>query len=188
MGRTLDANASRERASAEPDACEGGEVSTLAQLHARPGFLFRRAGQLVAHIAEQETAKIGLSAPQHVCLIALHRCSALDQISLGKALGMDRATVGEVIRRLEVRTLVERVADGRDARRKIVALTPQGRELVAAAEAAAESVSERILAGLEPEERTQLVRLMLKAVAALNPASVTPVELPAAGGALAASD
>jgi hypothetical protein len=73
---SIDANASRERASAEPDACEGGEVSTLAQLHARPGFLFRRAGQLVAHIAEQETAKIGLSAPQHVCLIALHRCSA----------------------------------------------------------------------------------------------------------------
>nr|QDL89314.1 Nicotinate degradation protein R [Sym plasmid] len=170
--------ASRVRPPDSPVAGAAGEVSALAELHARPGFLFRRAGQLVAQFAEQEAAKIGLTAPQHVCLIALNRCAALDQISLGKALGMDRATVGEVIRRLEARALVERASDGRDARRKIVALTSQGRQLVPAAEAAAESVSEYMLGGLAPDERKQLTYLLSKAVGALNAASVTPVELP----------
>lgn len=154
------------------------EASRLAELHTRAGFLFRRAGQLVANVAEQETAKMGLTAPQHVCLIAISRSSALDQISLGKALGMDRATIGELIRRLEARGLVERASDPRDARRKIVALTPAGRELVPAAEAVSQRVSDYVLAGLEPRERDQLVLLLTKAVGALNAGSVTPIELP----------
>ena len=170
--------ASGVRAQDRPSVGEAKDVSALAELHMRPGFLFRRAGQLVANIAEQETAKIGLTAPQHVCLIALNRWSAMDQISLGKALGMDRATVGEVIRRLEARSLVERNADERDARRKIVTLTLAGRQLVAIAEEAAHNVSEQLLAGLEPDERKHLIRLLSKAVVALNAVSVTPVALP----------
>ncbi len=176
--RTSASPAAGGRVRAEKKGGRASEVSALEELHARPGFLFRRAGQLVSNIAEQETAKIGLTAPQHVCLIALDRCAALDQISLGKALGMDRATVGEVIRRLEMRGLVERASDAQDARRKIVALTSEGRQLVVAAEEAAHNVSELILAGLSVVERKQLIRLLSKAIVALNDVSVTPVELP----------
>jgi DNA-binding MarR family transcriptional regulator len=156
----------------------GQRRSPLADLYTRPGFLFRRANQILMYIAEQETAEIGLTPPQHVCLIVLNRCAALDQISLGKAIGMDRATVGQVIRRLETRGLVRRTTAPGDARRRVVALTAQGRKLVAPADAAAINVSKRMLASLAPDEKKQLVALLSKVVAALDGESPTPIEPP----------
>ena len=85
-------------------------------LHERPGFLVRRANQILMSLAEQETAKIGLTPPQHVHLLALGRWGALDQITLGKALGIDRATVGQVVGRLEARGLLQRKLDPKDGR------------------------------------------------------------------------
>ena len=119
-----------------------------------------------------------LGHEQHVCLSALHRCDTLDQISLGKALGMDRATVGQMLRRLESRGLVRRTISTEDSRCKLVTLTPAGKKLVAPADAAAEQVSERLLAALTPNERKKLVSLLAKAIGALNDESSTPVEPP----------
>jgi DNA-binding MarR family transcriptional regulator len=155
-------------------------ISPLDDMYERPGFLFRRASQVLMHIAEQETARIGLTPPQHVCLIVLDRCKALDQIGLGKAIGMDRATVGQVIRRLENRGLVERSTAPGDARRKVVVLTADGRKLVKDANKAALHVSDRMLEPLAPLERQQLTALLSKMVAALNAQAPTPIEPPKA--------
>ena len=121
--------------------------SPLSDLYSRSGFLVRRANQILMGIAEQECAKIGLTPQQHVCLSALDRCHVLDQISLEKALGMDRATVGQTIRRLEARGLVRRTTSKEDSRRKLVTLTPTGKKLVGPADAAAAQVSGRLLLG-----------------------------------------
>ena len=154
------------------------DQSPLSDLYSRPGFLVRRANQILMGFAEQECAKIGLTPPQHVCLSALHRCDTLDQISLGKALGMDRATVGQMLRRLEARGLVRRTISTEDSRRKIVTLTPAGKKMVAPANAAAEQVSERLLTALTPNERKKLVSLLTKVIGALNDESSTPVDPP----------
>jgi DNA-binding MarR family transcriptional regulator len=152
--------------------------TVLDDLYLRPGFLVRRMAQLLMSIAEQETAKIGLTPPQHVCLIALARTGGLDQISLGKALGMDRATVGQVVRRLESRGLVERTSVPGDARRKVVLLTLAGRELAVTADDAALNVSRRLMEPLAGPERLQLTQLMTRVVESLNPQSVVPIEPP----------
>lgn len=152
--------------------------SPLSDLYSRSGFLVRRANQILMGIAEQECAKIGLTPQQHVCLSALDRCHVLDQISLEKALGMDRATVGQTIRRLEARGLVRRTISTEDSRRKIVTLTPAGKKMVAPANAAAEQVSERLLTALTPNERKKLVSLLTKVIGALNDESSTPVDPP----------
>lgn len=152
--------------------------TVLDDLYLRPGFLVRRMAQLLMSIAEQETAKIGLTPPQHVCLIALHRTGGLDQISLGKALGMDRATVGQVVRRLESRGLVVRTSVPGDARRKVVLLTETGSKLADIADDAALSVSRRLMEPLNATERRQLTALMRRVVDSLNPQSVVPIEPP----------
>lgn len=153
--------------------------SPLSDLYCRPGFLVRRTNQILMGFAEQESAKIGLTAPQHVCLSALHRFDAVDQISLGKALGMDRATVGQMLHRLESRGLVQRTTSAKDNRRKLVTLTSAGKKLVIPSDAVAERVSERLLTALTPTERKKLVSLLTKIVGTLNDESSTPVEPPA---------
>jgi len=155
-----------------------GRTTPLDDLYQRPGFLVRRMAQLLMGIAAQETAKIGLTPPQHVCLIALHRTEGLDQITLGKALGMDRATVGQVVRRLEARGLVRRTSAPDDGRRKIVQLTMAGEKLAAPADQAALNVSRRLMQPLTAPERKQLTTLMTQVVKALNEDSSIPLEPP----------
>src|SRR4051812_24652898 len=82
------------------------EESPLFDLYLRPGFLLRRANQIATSINTRECAKCDLTPPQHACLIALDRLPGLDQRRLGKTLGIDRVTVGQVLRGLEGRGLI----------------------------------------------------------------------------------
>jgi DNA-binding MarR family transcriptional regulator len=154
---------------------------SLDEIYCRPGFLVRRAHQILMGIAEQECAKLGLTPHQHVCVSVLDRCGALDQISLGKAIGMDRATAGELIRRLEMRGLVERTTSPEDNRRKLVGLTSEGRKHVAPSEEIATHITQRLLAPLNATEKKQLVTVLTKLTTALNHQSSTPVEPPTSG-------
>ncbi|MGH8567247.1 MAG: MarR family winged helix-turn-helix transcriptional regulator [Gammaproteobacteria bacterium] len=140
-----------------------------------------RASQIASSLGAEECAKAGLTPPQHAFLIVLSKCSGLDQRDLGKALGIDRVTAGQVLRTLETRGLVRRVGSSNDGRRKLVSLTAEGRKHVAPAQAAMRRVSARLLSALEPAERRVFADLLLKMVIALNQESVTPVEPP--GGA-----
>lgn len=150
----------------------------LGQLYSRPGFLLRRANQIAMNIATRGSARIGLTPPQHSCLIALNSCPGLDQISLGKALGIDRATIGQVLRRLEARGLVRRENVEDDARRKTVSLTVAGRRLIGPAVQVTQDTGDRILSVLSPAERKVFVMLLEKIVTELNDESPTPLVSP----------
>lgn len=152
--------------------------SPLFDLYLRPGFLLRRANQIATSINTRECAKLGLTPPQHACLIALDQLPALDQRGLGKVLGVDRVTIGQVLRGLESRRLIRRAGSQTDGRRKVVALTREGKELVGPAMVATLNTSKRILSALKPAERSTFVNLLLKTVIALNDESATPVEPP----------
>ncbi len=151
---------------------------SLRDLYSRPGFLLRRANQIAMNIATQECAKIGLTPPQHVCLIALHRYPGIDQISLGKALGIDRATIGQILRSLEARGFVSRSGFPDDGRRKRVSLTMDGKRLACVAKFATIRASKRILSALDLAQRRTFVALLQKTVTALNSESPSPVEPP----------
>jgi DNA-binding MarR family transcriptional regulator len=150
----------------------------LSELYSRPGFLMRRADQIATGIAMQECAALGLTPPQHSFLVALDHCPGLDQRGLGKMLGIDRVTAGQLLRGLEVRGLIQRTDSTEDGRRKVVTLTSSGKKLVGPAMAAARRASNRILSVLEPAERVVFLGLLLKVVMALNEESSTPVESP----------
>jgi len=154
--------------------------SNLHDIYTRPGFLLRRSHQILMGIAERECAGIGLTPHQHVCLCVLDRCGALDQMSLGKAIGMDRATVGELIRRLEAKGLVTRTQSAQDSRRKLVSLTPEGESYVAPSEAVADRISGGITSVLSEKETRQLIALLTKLTTQLNSQCAIPLEPPVA--------
>lgn len=152
--------------------------SPLFDLYLRPGFLLRRANQIAMGINSQECAELGLTPPQHACLIALDLLPGSDQRGLSRALGIDRVTIGQMLRGLEIRGLVKRKDSQADGRRIKVELTAEGKDLVAPAIAATHATSQRILSPLKPREREIFLELLLKLVVALNAESATPVEPP----------
>ena len=152
----------------------------LAELYARPGFLLRRAHQIAVGIFVQECATFGLTPPQHSALIAVGHCPGLDQAGLARALGFDRATIGQVVEGLESRGLLLRRDSATDKRRKTLALSSKGRALMGRATPAIAKTSERLLAPLAAREREHFVRLLRQLTGDLNSASRTPVTHPAA--------
>ena len=111
---------------------------------------------------------VGISPPQLALLdwIARHPATRLREVAAG--LGVSSPTASVALRRLEELGLVVRRPDPRDRRAVRFSLTPQGTALHREAERFRRLQAEGILAGLDPEEREELVRLLEKAVAAME--------------------
>ena len=153
--------------------------TNFEDLYARPGFLLRRAHQIAVGIFVEECAAYGLTPPQHSTLIVIERCPGLDQAALARAIGFDRATIGQVVEGLEARGLLKRQSSRADKRRKTLLLTPRGRALMRRAAPAIRRTSERLLAPLRSSQRRLFVELLLQLTGELNRASRSPVSAPA---------
>ena len=105
-------------------------AAILDALYKRPGFLIRRVNQIAAAVHFEACGPWGLTQAQHGALLIAHCCPGIDQTGIGQALGFDRATTGQVLRGLEARGLVGRAVSGKDGRRRSIAPTREGEELV----------------------------------------------------------
>lgn len=170
-----------DSASAQPSTAEMG--STLDGLYRRPGVLFRRAHQIAAGIFMQECAALALTPPQHSTLYVIGRQPGLNQAEIARALGFDRATIGQIIEGLATRGLIDRSNSTGSKRDKALTLTPAGRELLRAAEQPVRIMSERLLSPLTPGERMLMIELLLKVTTSLNSESRTPLTVPRAARA-----
>ena len=152
----------------------------LARLYARPGFLLRRAHQISAAVFEDECRGVGLTPAQFGVLTVLASAPGLDQSSLARALGFDKVTVLRVLRGLEVRGLVHRTAALKNKRNMAVVLSPEGVTLLQLASKPAERAYERLMDPLSPEQRAQLVLLLMELTQGLEDrarAAFVPPEL-----------
>ena len=82
--------------------------------------------------------------------------------------GMDKATVGGVVQRLEAKGLVARESDPDDGRVNRVTLTTAGRTLAAQLKPFADEVNGRATARLSSEEAKQLLSLLIRARGGLS--------------------
>ena len=130
---------------------------TPHELYQRPGFLLRRMYQIAAAVFENACADLGLTTAQYGVLIIVHSEPGIDQTRLARALAFDKVTVMRVLRGLEERGLVQRVASGRQ---KTLALTEAGQQLLAQARERAERASKRLMSPLDSAEQAQLLRLL----------------------------
>jgi DNA-binding MarR family transcriptional regulator len=129
-----------------------------------PVFLMARVASIGSAGANRMLAELDLKV-RHYSVLAL-ACSGEQptQRELSEFLVLDPSQIVAIIDELEKRGAVERTADPRDRRSKIIVPTPAGRKLYARAKGVVDASAAQSLAGLTPAQRAELSR-MLKAVA-----------------------
>ena len=85
----------------------------------RPGYLVRRLHQIHVAMFSARVADGQVTPVQFGLLSILIRRPGIDQATLGAELGLDPANVAEILRRLEDRSLLTRVVDPQNRRRKL---------------------------------------------------------------------
>lgn len=137
-------------------------------LRTTPGHLIRRLHQLSTQVFAAAMAQAGedLTPVQFAMMDALAAEPGLDQASLARAIGKDRATVGAVAERLAKKGLIARTASAHDRRAIELELTGAGRDLHARLAPRVAAIQADILPGLSEAERATFVALVARALAA----------------------
>jgi MarR family transcriptional regulator, lower aerobic nicotinate degradation pathway regulator len=141
-----------------------------------PGHHIRRLQQIAVAVFLQETAAQGLTPVQYGALQTVANQPGIDQRTLAGAIGFDTSTIASVIDRLEARGLLQRTVSAADKRLRLLTLTRDGQQLLAAAVPGMRRAQERILAPLPRAERAQFMRMLRTLVEANNELSRAPSE------------
>lgn len=130
------------------------------ELAEEPVFLMARVASIGSAGANRMLAELDLKV-RHYSVLAL-ACSREQptQRELSEFLVLDPSQIVAIIDELEKRGAVERTADPRDRRSKIIVPTPDGRELYAQARKVVEASTGRSLAALNSTQREDLSRLL----------------------------
>jgi len=139
-----------------------------------PGHLIRRAQQIAVALFLEETAAFDVTPPQYAALVAIAHYPGIDQRSLANAIAIDRSTIGDLVTRLELRGLVAR-APGDDRRTKSLTITTAGSELIERIAPHVARAQERILYGLESDERQRFLGMLTRLVDVHNETSRAPL-------------
>src|SRR5262249_23718132 len=112
---------------------------------------------------------VGLTPALFGLLIYLQSNEKAIQQEIGSAMGIDPSTMVALVDQLEDAGLANRRPRKEDRRAREGVLTAKGRQTRERARELAEEVEDRVLQGLSPVERSQLVTLLRKAFAAAPP-------------------
>ncbi|TYC61972.1 MarR family transcriptional regulator [Rhodobacterales bacterium] len=152
-----------------------GDEKQHDDLWNRPGYLVRRLHQIHVGLFAEEFADTGMTPVQYAMLSVLAVHNALDQLSLSKAVGVDRTSGADVIKRLARQDLVVRTKSPEDRRMKLVVITPAGATLVRQMRPAMEAAQSRLMAPLAPEDRKFFMDALRQMIEANNSASRAPM-------------
>ncbi|MEU7277933.1 MarR family winged helix-turn-helix transcriptional regulator [Streptomyces sp. NPDC045431] len=145
------------RSDALPAAARGGPVSHTLSRVAR---LHRIAAGRLLKAA-------GIYPGQEFVMMCLWERGPVRQSELIKAVDLDPSTVTKMLQRLEHAGFVRRSPDPADRRAVLVEATGSSCALLAEVSAAWSDLEDHTLAGLDPRERAELVRLLGKVEANL---------------------
>jgi len=135
-------------------------ASSLQDMYRRPGFLLKRCHQVSMAIFLAECREFSITQSQYGCLRALDVSPGIDQICLGRLVGLDRSTAGMVIKTLSDRGLIERVVNDTDKRRMRLKVSPDGERLLRDIAPLAARAQERVLKGLPREARAAFLAML----------------------------
>jgi DNA-binding MarR family transcriptional regulator len=128
------------------------------------GYLLRRAHQRASSIFQVTIGDPNITPTQYSSMVKLHEYTELSQNHLGRLVGMDKATMQGVVRRLRERGLVDSRPDPGDARRTLLSLTTEGQKLTNKLLLNGPAVSRETLKPLTAQEQKQLLDLLSKIV------------------------
>jgi DNA-binding MarR family transcriptional regulator len=136
----------------------------LETLLYQPGHLIRRAHQIAWAAFMDETKGEDITPVQYAALVAIADNPGIDATRLSQLVAFDRATIGNVLDRLEKKRLLKRATSPSDKRAKQTFLTPEGKRTIRTISASVEKIADRILGGLSAYERRTLTALLSKLV------------------------
>jgi len=144
-------------------------------VYTAPGYLFRRMQQIAVSIFIEECKAHDLTPVQYAALIAIHTHPGIDATRLSAVIAFDRSTLGNVIERLEAKTLVERKPSREDKRIKLLYLTRSGAALLREIMPSIDRAQARMLQPLKASDRKMLMALLTQLVDLNNEASRVPL-------------
>lgn len=148
---------------------------SMEDVYQMPGHLIRRAQQIAVSIFLEECAPVDLTPVQYAALVAIRDNPGIDATRLSALVAFDRSTLGNVLERLEAKTLIRRIGSTADKRVKVLHLSPAGEDTLKQAEPLVLRAQERILAPLAPDDRATLMRMLAQLVELNNDASRVPL-------------
>lgn len=137
----------------------GETVTTPPELLAAPGYVARRLYQSYVALWTRVIDPV-LTGPQFAVLTAVDNFPGVDQGSLASAVALDRSTMADVVRRLEVNGLIVRHTSMHDGRRKLLHLTEAGARRLHEVNRRARELDERLLQGYSQGERERVLQEM----------------------------
>lgn len=119
------------------------------------GNLIRRAQQL--HLALWgQIVSTEITSAQYSILVMLHRLGEASQRDLCHSVDLDRSTIADLVRRMELAGLITRRRALEDARRNVVTLTERGRSECVRLTPKVREVQQELIGHLDEEEATAL--------------------------------
>ncbi|WP_281955817.1 MarR family winged helix-turn-helix transcriptional regulator [Pseudophaeobacter arcticus] len=136
------------------------------------GHLIRRLNQVSTHIFAKQMQEAGhdLTPVQFAAMDAIAAYPGIDQAGVAAKIAYDRATIGGVIDRLDLKGYVARSVSTRDRRAREVRLTEKGRALFEEVLPLVEHMQGEMLEALTPDERAAFLALARKALGKSAPA------------------
>ncbi len=132
----------------------------LYKLHRRPGFLLKRCNQVTSAIFIDRCREFNITPSQYGALCALREFPGIDQLAVGRLVGLDRSTAGLVVKLLAERGLVERSVNERDSRSMHLKLSPAGSRALAEIEPLAARAQKDALAALPRSKQGQFLAIL----------------------------
>lgn len=137
------------------------EISSFGVLGERLGFLLHHADMGAMAALCERLAPLGVTPGRATAVVYIGLHEGCDQITLGRALGVNRASTMKAIDELEALGAIER-RTGRDRRSNALYLTAAGRALRGAIEQITQEHDRSAFAALSTDERAELRRLLTK--------------------------
>ena len=126
------------------------------------GFQVRQAQLLVFNHFRKTAGTMGITPGQAGILILIRNNPAISQAALARAIGVERATLGQIITDMEAKYWVERHPSHSDKRSYALTLSSSGRTLLEKALKMIAIHEEDMTAHLSAKERQDFLRLLLK--------------------------
>jgi DNA-binding MarR family transcriptional regulator len=156
---------------------EGAAASGIDKLFTRPGFLLRRMHQIHLALFAEECGAFDVTPVQYSIMTVAGSQPNLDQAKLAYEVGVDRATLADVVTRLESKGLVTRSLFTSDKRMKLVALSTKGEAVLEKMREPVQRAHDRTIGALSRADRRVLMRLLTTLVDAQNDYGRAPLRL-----------
>lgn len=129
------------------------------------GLRFKQLSCAFERSLQREAERYELTASQACMLIYLsHADHKVNQRELEKYFKLSNPTVTGLMKRMEAKGFLERVASTEDGRYKYIMLTPKAEEVRHAVSGSLAQVEARVTEGMTPEEVAQFHSLMTRAL------------------------